>query len=563
MISRILLGLLAGASFCLAQERDSAYSTLPLQNAGKDSAAHAVPPKSATLGSAGLLLFEPGQKSDVKPFHNLFLAIDQGQAVQGVYDYNPNGNPPYQTYDRLWQQKMVLYFTEGMVYKERLSFLASIGCDLRYSMYPLDPYPATVRPEFYWYANDVEASYTFGNLSKPWLKIALGYFPFKYNEDAKDLGEYLLRCEAYPTVIVTDFELPLSRELGFHLSGFAGNPDVDLFGWDVMFTSETHTYPLLDGTLTGVVSNRLYNFLEVGAGVSFQRLIPVDNDKTLQKTNPSSEFFEENGDTSHYVFSATKLMIRASINPQRFIPEFKLPPSFVFGTHPFFGKEDLKIYGEVAILGTNNYVAYDSIPDGNGVNHWQKLPDSVNYYNDKMIWGIFPADRTPVMLGINLPTNPLLSYGVLPFFLTKWLKDETGSDIRSLEWVTMVAGLASGAAEQFLGWDCRLDVLSLEFEWFSQRYPNSDYLVRDPNSLEPLPLSNENRISSNFGTPAPTKYALYFKKSFANNRFALSGLVGRDHMKPVENAPAIQQQTDDFLQTSAQWWWTFRLSANF
>ena len=99
------------------------------------------------------------------------------------------------------------------------------------------------------------------------------------------LGEYLLRSEAYPTVIVTDFEFPLTRELGLHLSGSAGNPSIDLFGWDLMFTSETHTYPLLDGTVTGLVSNRLFDFFEIGAGASFQRLFPVSDDITLQTTN--------------------------------------------------------------------------------------------------------------------------------------------------------------------------------------------------------------------------------------------------------------------------------------
>jgi hypothetical protein len=76
-------------------------------------------------------------------------------------------------------------------------------------------------------------------------------------------------------------------------------------------------------------------------------------------------------------------------------------------------------------------------------------------------------------------------------------------------------------------------------------------------------MNNDNRLSSNFGTSLPTKYALYFKKSFMNDRFVISGLVGRDHMKPTESAAPIQQQTDDFLQTNSHWWWTFRLAANF
>ena len=70
----------------------------------------------------------------------MFIAIDEGEVVQGVYDQDTssagNGNP-YQVINNLWQQKMVMYLTEDIIYKARLRFLASIECDLRYSMYPI------------------------------------------------------------------------------------------------------------------------------------------------------------------------------------------------------------------------------------------------------------------------------------------------------------------------------------------------------------------------------------------------------------------------------------------
>ena len=53
-------------------------------------------------------------------------------------------------------------------------------------------------------------------------------------------------------------------------------------------------------------------------------------------------------------------MGRASINPLRFVPEFKIPYGPAFGDKPFFGKEDLKIYGELGVLGLFNQTAYDS-----------------------------------------------------------------------------------------------------------------------------------------------------------------------------------------------------------
>jgi hypothetical protein len=560
MIQRILFAVLAGACLCLGQEADSAQDVLSKENALPDSgpallAPPVVQPAKQTIGL--------GRLSDMKSTQNMLFAIDEGQVEQGVYntDTTSTGNgKPYLVMNKLWQQDLIMIFTQDLTVQERLKFIASIECDLTFSIYGVKQYPASLTPSFYFYPNDVEVNYSFGNLDKPWLKLAVGYFPFKYNADVKHLGEFLLRSGAYPTVVVSSWEFPMTRELGLHLSGFLGNPAIDEFSWDLLLTSETHDFPLMDGTLTGIVSNKLFNFLDLGVGVSFQRLIPVDAANTTPKRNnarpPAGNMFtDQNGDTSYYTFSATKLMARAALNPQRFIPEFRLPPSFVFGKKPFFGKEDLKIYGEAAVLGYKDYVAYDSIPDSLGVNHWQKVADSLNYYDNI-------KDRIPLMVGVNLPTNPIVSYGILPFILTKWLKDETGSDIRQLAWATLVPALASGVAQQFLGWDLGPDVLSLEFEWFSQRFPNSDYLVKSPSYNIPMPLSNDGRNLSAFGKSEPSKYALYFKKDFMR-RFSIHGLVGRDHMRPAEQAPPLYQQTDDFLQAKAHWWWTLRLFANF
>jgi hypothetical protein len=247
-------------------------------------------------------------------------------------------------------------------------------------------------------------------------------------------------------------------------------------------------------------------------------------------------------------------MGRATVNPMRFIPDFKIPFAPVFGDKPFFGKEDLKIYGELAVLGLFNQTAYDTVRiDTAGGQQGQKIvvkaPEATQFYDSI-------ADRMPYMVGINLPTNPLLSYGILPFILTKWLKDESGSDIRQLEWVTLALGLASGVCNHYLGWDMNLDVLSLEFEWTSNRFPNDNSYAIDPKWRLPWP-------SATLVPAQRVKYALYFKKSFWNQKFAISGLVGRDHMRPPEDADPEDQINHDYLTAKADWWWTFRLSANF
>ena len=546
MTGRIILALVFGACCCLAQQ------TVPFTSLAPDT----------------------------KLKTSMFFALDEGQAMQGVLDRSqpdPLLSPAYATISRLWQQKMFVYLTAQIQYKERLQFILSTECDLNFSMVPLEVFPATTRPGFTFYPNDVEVKYSFGNLDMPWLQIAVGYFPIKYNPDARNLGEYLLRSSAYPNTIVTNFEFAMRREFGLCLSGFLGDPAIDQFKWDLMLTSETHDYPLMDGTVTAIVSNNLFNLLDVGTGVSFQRLFPVDELKTTPKDRPLAQYYDVNGVLQGYTFQSTKVMGRASINPLRFVPQFRLPVPEIFGNKPFFGKEDLKFYGEVAVLGTKDFFSYDSfIVDTQYVNgipfptnrpgSGKLVPDSINYYNN---W----KDRVPSMVGINLPTNPLLSYCIVVPVLAKWLKDETGNDLSNMKFgnfklplmaLSIPVGLASGVLEHYLGWDLSMDLISLEFEWFSQRYPNSNFnaVSADPQFKSPVPTSNDLRNAAAFGKPEPVKYSLYFKKSFLN-KFAVSGLVGRDHLKPVSFVSPTYGQNDDFLQSSNHWWWTLRLSANF
>jgi hypothetical protein len=569
MIRTIILGLLAGAFACFAQAADSSgdkqQSSEPpraaSQPAVQENAGNALPaaqaPQALAIGN------------DVQNKVSLWGALDEGQVTRGMAN-----KPSYAPFQRVWQQHMLFHLTNELSYKERMRLILSFESNLNFSYRQDNRFPATLTGVFDFYPNDVEINYTFGNPDMPWLKLAAGYFPFKYNPDAKHLGEYLLRCTAYPTIIYTGFEFAMVRELGFHANGtldwLINNPQIDQFKWDLMLTSDTRGWPLQDWTVSALVSNNLLQFFDIGAGVSFQKFFSIIDTVTTPRTK-DNRYLSENGDTNYYTFKSIKLIGRASLNPQRFIPEFRLPFPQFFGKKPFFGKEDLKFYGEVAVLGLQNKVNYiwDTTGTGaGGQQHLVKAPrvnpipnDPVNYYDSL-------ADRMPYMVGINLPTQPLISYGILPFLLTKWLKDETGDDIRSLSYVTLVPALASGVLNYFLGWDLGLDVLSLEFEWASQRFPNDDYgPLNFTGGNLPLPTGNGNRLSyyntAGLGTPQTVKYALYFKKSFFNQRLALSGLIARDHMRPPYNGEYVAAVTEDFVQAKNQWWWTLRLSANF
>jgi hypothetical protein len=81
------------------------------------------------------------------------------------------------------------------------------------------------------------------------------------------------------------------------------------------------------------------------------------------------------GDTGYYTFSGTKLMARADFDIKGIIPM------------DFLGKEDLKIYGELTILGVKNYPGF---------------------YTDLKA-------RMPMMFGFNVPTFKLLDLLKLEF----------------------------------------------------------------------------------------------------------------------------------------------------
>ena len=201
-------------------------------------------------------------------------------------------------------------------------------------------------------------SYTFGDLKDPALKVTFGQMPYKYNPDAKNLGEYLFRSTPYPnTVLNSPFDLVGSAQasiLGIVLNkNFVGNR------WknDLLFTSAISTAPLYDFSLAYVTSYRINPVFELGAGVNLYRLIPIQPSLTTWKGDPANAYPDSSG---YYTLKGQMLMARFSV-------DFK----------PILGNQvDMKLYGEGSLLGVKNYP---------------------KYYTK-------PMERMPVMLGLNVPT---------------------------------------------------------------------------------------------------------------------------------------------------------------
>jgi hypothetical protein len=97
------------------------------------------------------------------------------------------------------------------------------------------------------------------------------------------------------------------------------------------------------------------------------------------------------------------------------------------------------------------------------------------------------------------------------------------------------------------------DVLSLEFEHFPNKYPNSYQMVFQ--NIQPVPLKSIDRASN------PWKWSLYAKKTFLQ-RFAIIGQVARDHFVPT-NANLKVLIKEDVLTRSGDMWWVLRLNVNY
>ena len=235
------------------------------------------------------------------------------------------------------------------------------------------------------------------------LELCAGYFGYKYNPDVRNLGEYLFRSGTYPALIVTDFDDPQAKLLGFRV----GNKLFDKsFSHDLLLSSETVFYPTMDWSLSYLFNYNLLNlgFLNIGAGISWAHLFSVYYDAGGgNATSPKyGTLYYINGsdstqrDSAYYTFKGSKLMTRFSIDPL----------SLIRDNNTYFGENDLKIYAELLVIGLKSY------PDSTAAG--SKTPS----YSD---W----KDKAPVTFGINIPTFGLLDVMNLEFeyFGSKYYND--------------------------------------------------------------------------------------------------------------------------------------------
>jgi uncharacterized protein involved in tolerance to divalent cations len=230
----------------------------------------------------------------------------------------------------------------------------------------------------------------YGDSENVAVKFAAGVIPYKYNGDAKNLGEYLFRTGARPSYIVTSFDYAYARLSGLRINSTINkNLSLDLF-----LTTEIQAIPTLDWSISALIGYKIPSFIDLGAGIMLDRFFPIKGSVESPEVETNS-YYSSSGEKKYFSFGGIKLMGRISVDPKGL-----LPPDIA----GIFGKEDGKIYSEAAILGTQNIKAYTWMKvNPTDLDSTLVVDSSKNYYADI-------KQRIPIMFGFTVPTFKFLDY---------------------------------------------------------------------------------------------------------------------------------------------------------
>jgi hypothetical protein len=228
----------------------------------------------------------------------------------------------------------------------------------------------TMRFVFQNYITQARMTYYRGDRDRPDYSLTFGNFAYNYNPDVKDLGLYLLRGPVYPGYLQSGFKENGADTTRGNVLGARFQHSIGNFRQDLIFANERELPPTFDWSAAYVARYKALDAVEVGAGVNFYRLLPADS--KLEKFRNVEETGDTNNpyDTITYSNQGAKLMALFSVDFKRWMPGVG------------FGANDMRLYGEAAVLGVKN---------------------QGSYYDNIL-------ERIPVMVGFNIPTFGWLDY---------------------------------------------------------------------------------------------------------------------------------------------------------
>ncbi|MBN1307526.1 MAG: hypothetical protein JXA18_06390 [Chitinispirillaceae bacterium] len=346
------------------------------------------------------------------------------------------------------------------------------------------------------------------DIDKSLLAIGIGLFPYKYNPEVRNLGEYMFRTGCYPAYINTNgFDQANAQLAGLQLS----NRLADIWHNDLLLTSELYLKPFNDFSLTYITDLQIAGkALDIGAGIQLFRVFSANDELTSPRiypnsSNPSPSYYfskddELKTDTLWYTYAGTKIMGRICFDPKPLLG------------WDILGKEDFKLYAEAIILGIKSYPA-DSTPNLNSQNN-----SHINDYGYEKV-----IEKLPLLLGFNVPTFKLL------------------------------------------------DVLSFEVEYFGKKYVNAVPIPTTSTFQPYFPIPNQPYTDGSTDTASYTnekyeknykwKWSCYVKRTLLN-KFTITAQAARDHIRTTSTlSPNIDRE--EALVKNNHWYWMLKLGCHF
>jgi hypothetical protein len=238
------------------------------------------------------------------------------------------------------------------------------------------------------------------------LDFTLGKFSYSYNRDSKNLGNYLLNGYVYPNILVSA-QGNLAQAPKSAMGSRLGLTFNKAFKNELLLLTETEYAPLYDISVADVITFNAAPGVEIGGGVNFSRVyqqsgsdcIPSELGQNARNSKGEGcQVFVPDAAGNIFVLDANGNptdSIRQKVSVPRsgikVMGRLSLDPKQWFGDGSF-GKNELILYSEVAVLGLKNYPVY---------------------YDDIM-------RRIPVMVGFNFPTFGLFNLSAeVEYFASK------------------------------------------------------------------------------------------------------------------------------------------------
>jgi len=212
--------------------------------------------------------------------------IDAGQLIKGAYVEDEGAGAPLEQRNVFMNRDGIALIYSGTLHND-LHMTIGVGGLFWKPFLENKDEPQTKKINFGPGIAEASTQYDFNSD----LTLKFGYFGYKYNPDATNLGEYLLRSEAYPTLLANGSGNGWVW-LGNEYKNLGVKLTWDMLGGalrnDFLVFSDFYSNPVFDMSPSYVATFKIGKALELGAGVNLRHFIPIKPSATTPRADKST-----------------------------------------------------------------------------------------------------------------------------------------------------------------------------------------------------------------------------------------------------------------------------------